>query len=67
MNLEKNGLTKIYSVNYYPNNIEFNEIKNYYSYDYDSNTFKNVYDFKRFAPEIHGFNMQYNYKKFLKG
>lgn len=67
MNVDKNNLTKIYSVNYYPTNIDFNEVKCFYQFSYEAEGFKFLSDVKRLSSEIHGFFMQYNYKKFLKG
>ncbi len=67
MNVDKNNLVKIYSVNYYPTNIEFSEIKNFYTFDYESCTFRGVTELKKLIPDIHAFYMKYNYKKYLKG
>jgi hypothetical protein len=67
MNTDKNILTKIYSINYYPTYIEFNEIKSFYQIDLENNTFIQIPEVKKLNGEIHGFYMQYNYKKFLKG
>lgn len=67
MNVEKNTLTKIYSINYYPSNVEFNEIKSFYQFDTENNCFNQINDVKKLSGDIHGFYMHYNYKKFLKG
>lgn len=55
-------------MNYYPNNIEFSEIKSFYHFDSDTNEFKSItgLDIKKMTSDIHGFYMKYNYKKYLK-
>ncbi len=57
----------MYSVNYYPNTIEFLDIKRLYRFDSDYEVFKQICDIKRLSCDVHGFYMNYNYKKFYKG
>jgi hypothetical protein len=66
MNIEKNNLTKLYSINYCPNNIEFNEISSFYQFDSDCSAFKSLLDVKRLNADVHGFYIKCNYKKYLK-
>lgn len=67
MNIEKNTLLKLYSINYYPNNIEFNEIKTFFTFNQDINTFCKINEkFSKFTSELHGFFMKFSFKKFLK-
>ena len=66
MNLDKNTLTKVYSINYYPNNIELQEIKTFYKFDIEMNTFSRIVtEIKKFTPDIHAFYLNYNYKKYM--
>ncbi len=67
MNTEKNCLIKIYSVNHYPDIIEFNEVKMVYQFDTDLQVFKPLNDIKRFGVEVHGCTFQFKYKKLIKG
>jgi hypothetical protein len=67
MNLEKNNLVKIYSVNYYPNVIELQDVKTFFYFEPELETFRNVSDVKRLTGELHGFYSQCNYRKFYKG
>lgn len=67
MNLEKNYLTKIYSVNYYPNVIEFSDVKTFYQFELETQTFRTCSnDIKRLSGELHAFYSQCNYRKFYK-
>lgn len=66
MNLEKNTLVKLYSINYYLNNIEYNEIHSFYTFNQETSVFSKLENVKKFTSEIHGFYMKFNYKKFLK-
>jgi hypothetical protein len=65
MNLEKNTLTKVYCINYYPTHIELGEIKTFFKFEAEMNTFRALSDVKKLSPDIHAFYMSYNYKKYM--
>ena len=67
MNIEKNSLIKLYSVNYYPSIIDFSEIKVFYHFNSEIETFKQITDVKKLSQDVHAFYMKCNYKKFYKG
>lgn len=66
MNIEKNNLTKIYSVNYFPNTIEFSDIKSFYQFDTELGQLRKLEDIKKLSIEVQAFHLQINFKKFYK-
>ncbi len=66
--MDKNNLIKIYSVNYFPNTIEFSDIKYFYQYDPENSKLKKLKndEVKQLSSDIHAFYLQFNFKKFYK-
>lgn len=66
MNEDKNSLTKIYSVNAYPSNIEFDDIKKFYHFNSEFNSFEILANQKKLSCDIHAVSIEFSFKNLLK-